>query len=162
MKATKTLFIAALAVGSLLALSPALRAQDEQKPAKPEVAPPGPHGPGANFEERVNHWAEALGLSKDTKAKFKATLQEENNKGKEIRNDSNLTDDQKKEKRKALREETNSKLKGILTAEQFEKWQKMRSPGRGPGGPGGHGGPPPEKKSESTNTNTSTTTSTQK
>ena len=52
---------------------------------------------------------------------------------------------------KAIREATNDKVKTILTAEQFTKFQELtkRRGGRGgpggPGGPGGAGGPPPPK-----------------
>jgi hypothetical protein len=36
--------------------------------------------------------------------------------------------------------ETKEKVKGILTADQFAKWEKMQQHRFG-GGPGGHGGP---------------------
>ena len=49
------------------------------------------------------------------------------------------TPEERQEKGKALREEMTKKMKEILNAEQFEKWQKMPQQ-RGPGGPGGQGG----------------------
>ena len=42
---------------------------------------------------------------------------------------------------KASREEMTKKMKGILTTEQFEKWEKNRPQG-GPGGFGGQGHAP--------------------
>ncbi len=79
--------------------------------------------------------AETLNLTPDQKTKVTAVFQTEASKRKEIRNDSTLTDDQKKEKAKALREDTTKQLKAILTADQFEKWQAMPRQGRGAGGP---------------------------
>ncbi len=57
-----------------------------------------------------------------------------------------LTDAQKAEmkQRKAKREEYNTKLKSILTDDQYKNYQKMQRRGHGHG-PGNHHGPRPEK-----------------
>lgn len=57
------------------------------------------------------------------------------------------TPEDNREKFRALREETNKKLKEILTAEQFTKLEQQRPQGRGKDGTGGPG-KRDEKKAE--------------
>lgn len=146
MKATRISLIAALIAGVLVAYSPASRAEDkETKPApKREGRPGGPGGPGGaeGIKERLNKIAEELKLNDGQKTKVEAAMKEQGEKFRAIRQDSSLSDEQKREKGKALRDDLNKKMKEILTAEQYAKWEKMPGPGR----PGGPGGPDGEKK----------------
>jgi cyclopropane fatty-acyl-phospholipid synthase-like methyltransferase len=48
-----------------------------------------------------------------------------------LREDTNLTPDQKREKFQAAREDMSKKMKGILSAEQYDKWEKMTAASRG-------------------------------
>ncbi len=143
MKATRISLIAALIAGVLVAYTPAVRAQDakEGKPAPKREGPPG--GPGGQrgeaAKERLNKLAEELKLTDDQKTKVEAVLKEQQEKMRGSR-DPNATPEERREKIKANREELSKKMKGILTAEQFAKWEKIPQ-GRGPGGPGRPGGP---------------------
>ena len=158
MKIQKISLVAVLAMAGLLASSVALRAEDKPEgggDAPKHQRPGGPGGPGgrgmgAKMEEE-------LGLTDAQKEQMKAAREEVMQKQKAIHEDASLTDEQKKEKSKALREEHKAKVKTILTAEQFAKWEKamaQRDPGgpRGPKGPpkgegeGHHDGPPPGDK----------------
>ena len=82
------------------------------------------------------------------KPKVKAVLDEQRTKMGELRNETDQ--EVRRTKGQALRTETTAKMKEILTAEQFTKWEKMaqgmrgnRPPGGAPGGAGGdHPAPP--------------------
>jgi len=153
MKATKMTLIAALAVGSLLALGPALRADDSTNtpPAAPPAGSPPPgdrHGPGMrgpNFDRL----AEYLNLTDEQKPKVKAILDGQRDQMRDAWQDQSLSPKDHMTKMKAIREDTMAKLKTVLTVDQFKKFQDMRPMTGGPrhGPPGGPppGGPPPEQ-----------------
>jgi len=82
-----------------------------------------------------------LKLSAGQKTKVQEVFKNRGEKGRAIREDSSLSEEQKREKGKALMEETNKKMKEILNAEQYEKWEKNRQQGRR-GGFGGQGSGP--------------------
>jgi Spy/CpxP family protein refolding chaperone len=136
MKANKTMLIAALAAGSLLVCSPALRAADTNTPPStpPAGAPPAVRPPGGGFERL----AEQLNLTADQKPKVQAIMDASRQKMTELRQDTSLSQEDRQAKRKALREEMVSQMKAVLTPEQFDKYQKMAPMGRGP-----RNGPPP-------------------
>ncbi|MGA2788658.1 MAG: hypothetical protein ABSF60_14140 [Verrucomicrobiota bacterium] len=141
MKANKTMLIAALAVGSLLAWSPALRAGDTNKPAATPPASQPPHG---GFERM----AEQLNLTADQKPKVQAIMDTQRQKMLDLRNDTSLTQKDRQAKRKIVAEEMAQQMKAVLTPEQFDKWQKTS-----PMGPGmlHHGSPAGNDKAGSTN-----------
>jgi periplasmic protein CpxP/Spy len=132
MKPTKTMILAALTAGSLLAWSPA-RAQDSSTNAPP--ANPPEHrmqGHGQN----IDMLAKALDLTDDQKAKVQPIILAQRQKMREVFQDSSLSREDRMDKMKAIHEDTAAQLKTILTADQFEKWQKMSTPR-------GHHMPPP-------------------
>ena len=67
----------------------------------------------------------ALSLSDEQKDKLKPILRGEMEKMRQLRRDDALSRAEKLKKFQSLREEISPKLKSILTAEQFEKWQKI-------------------------------------
>jgi len=151
MKTLRASLMTALALGALLALSPASRAQDSKDAAKPESPATGQRPPrgGANAFDRM---AERLKLSDDQKTKLKPIYQEEMTKMRELRADTSLAADEKRDKMRDLRQTYLGKMKPILTTEQYDDLKKMREqgPGRGPRGvrQGGDAKPPaapPEK-----------------
>lgn len=145
MKTYKLSLIAVIALGGVIAFGTLAKAED-----KPEAKPPGKHqGKPPGGQERGAKMAEELGLSADQKTKMQELNKEFAPKMKALREDTTLSKEDKMAKAKALNEERSTKVKAILTAEQFEKWQKMQQKHRGPGGPRGEGKPPgdkPEKK----------------
>ena len=149
MKTTKTMLIAALAAGALLAGVSSMRAADTNAPAG--GPPAGERGPGMRGGRP--DFAKALDLTDEQKPKFDAIMKGSMEKRKALREDTSLSQDDKRAKGKSIMEDTNTQLKALLTADQFSKWEKMaqgmrgnRPPGGAPGGPGGeHPAPPAEK-----------------
>jgi protein CpxP len=151
MKATKVSLIAALIAGVLVAYSPAASAQAANDTNAPPRGAGRPGGPQA-LKERVNKMAEELKLTDDQKTKVEVALKEQGEKMRASR-DPNATPEERRARMKTNREELSKKMKGILTAEQFAKWEKMPQ-GRGPGGPGRPGGPAGENKADGPKTET--------
>ena len=147
MKANKTMLIAALAVGSLLVWSPALRAGDTNLPPStpPAGAPPAGRPPGGGFERM----AEQLNLTADQKTKVQSIEDTRRQKMVDINKDTSLSPEDRQAKRKIVAEEMAQQMKVVLTPEQFDKWQKTSPMGPRrlrPSGP-----PPGNEKAGSTN-----------
>lgn len=68
-----------------------------------------------------------LSLSDEQSAKLKAINQEFGQKFRALRNDSTLSMEGNKTGMKQLRDEYQKKMKSVLTEEQFEKWEKLKS-----------------------------------
>jgi len=139
MKASKISLMVALVAGIMFAYSPALRAEEGKESKAPKAGQGRPER-GAAMRDHFDKMAEDLKLTDEQKTKVKEVFKNRAEKGRAIHEDSSLSQEQKREKQKALMEESNKKMKEILTAEQYEKWQKNRPQGgpRGFGGPG-HG-----------------------
>lgn len=139
----KVSLLAAIVAGALIAFAPALRAED--KPARKERPERPAGGPGGGQRgDMLKKMAEELGLSEEQKTKLQAAAQAQRESMKD------LSPEERREKMKETRETMNAKVKEILTAEQYAKWEKIRDERR-PGGPGGDAEKPgkkPGKKSE--------------
>lgn len=85
-----------------------------------------------------------LNLTPDQKTKVTALMEDEAKQRKELRADTSLSREQKREKGQAMMADQEKKLKEILTPDQFEKWQKIRKEFR----PRRQEGQAAEKKSE--------------
>ena len=121
MKLTKISLIAMLAVATVLTYSPAF-AQDAKDGKKK----------GGDFvKQRLDTLTEELKLTDAQKPKVEAALTAQAEKMRGLRD---ATPEERQEKMKAGREEMSKKMKEILTAEQFAKYEKLPPPGRGTGG----------------------------
>jgi hypothetical protein len=125
MKATTTTFFAALAAGGLLACI-SVRAQDSTTTNAAATTPTTnatPHmvSRGVN----VDGFARALNLTDDQKTQVQPILLDEYNQRREIVTDKTLSGDEKRQKVIDLHNQTATKLKPILTDEQFKKWNMM-------------------------------------
>jgi lipase chaperone LimK len=70
-----------------------------------------------------------VGLSSEQKTKVEGLLSELKQKRRAIKEDASLSDEQKKAKTKAINEDIlgkDGKIKALMTAEQFAKWQKLQ------------------------------------
>ena len=132
MKIKRMGLVAAVGLATIVASSGLALGQDAKESKKGRG--------GASVEERVNSMATELKLTDDQKTKVKAVLEDGQKKRQALRD---LSQDERREKGRALMEEQDKKLKEILTADQYKKWQEIR-PARGNRG-GGDGG---EKKKE--------------
>jgi len=150
------MIIAALVAGNLLACTLALRAADTNTPpASPPAGapPPGQRPPGMRGGPGLEQLTQQLNLTEEQKPKVKAILDTRDKKVAEARNDTSLSQEDRRAKMQSIREEITAQMKGVLTPEQFEKWQQMNQRGRRPGpasGGGSPGGenapkPPPQK-----------------
>jgi Spy/CpxP family protein refolding chaperone len=144
--------IAVIAAGLAVAALPAARAADETQPTPP------PAGGGQRGERRERRqemmgkeMAEKLGLSQDQQDKIKVVREKTQADVKAVRDDTSLTEDQKREKIRELRMNSMKDVHAVLTPDQQAKMEQMRKERqeRGPGGepppppPPGENGPPP-------------------
>ncbi len=132
--------MAALVTGSLLAGVAALQAQTDTN-TPPVGAPPG-GGRGMRGGPTLDQLATALSLTDDQKAKVKPILDARDQKVKDLRADTSLSQDDRRTKMQSIRQETSDALKAVLTADQFTKYQQLTQRGRRPGGGGGGGNAP--------------------
>jgi Spy/CpxP family protein refolding chaperone len=146
MKSMKTMFVAVLVAGSLIAGGSALLAQDAPNPP-PAGGPPGGGmrgGRGPSIELLTTN----LVLTEAQIPKVKAVLDDQQKKMTDMRADASVAPADRGAKMQEIRTATTAKMKEILTPEQFAKYEKLpvaggrRGGGGGPGGPGG-GAPPP-------------------
>ena len=120
MKLTKVSLIAALIAGVMFVGSPAVQAQEKDKKGK-----------GAEvIKERLDTLSKELNLTDEQKPKVEAALKEQGEKMRALREDTSLSDDDRREKFRGLREDMNKKMKGILTTEQYDKYEKLPPPGK--------------------------------
>lgn len=140
MKLTKPLIIAALVAGNLVAWDIAARAQDANTNTPPPAGQPGGPGGGRMRPPSFDQISQQLDLTEDQKPKVKAVLDDQQQKMRDLRTDTSLSQQDRRTKMQGIRADATAKLKDILTPDQFAKYQKMM-PGRRPGGQGG--GTPP-------------------
>jgi len=130
MKLKKTIMMATLVAGGLLVGIP-LQAQDT-----PKDKPAGDQPPAATAPRRsqfsLDGMAKALDLTEDQKTKVKPIMEEQQKKMTDLRNDKTVSQEDRRTKAKEIRDATGAKLKEVLTAEQYAKWEKMGPPNRRP------------------------------
>lgn len=135
MKMHKISLLAALATGALIALTPNLQAQ-ENKPDRPGNGPRAGQR-GEQVKERLARISEELKLTEDQKTKIESAMKEQ---AETMRGLRDATPEERREKMQAARKAFDGKMKEILTADQYAKWEKTREQ-RGPAGEGRRGGP---------------------
>ena len=79
--------------------------------------------------ERMQATAKDWKITDEQKAKLRSIFQPQMEKFRALRQDKNLTPQEKQEKFKALRKELSPQIKEVLTPEQYEKWEKARAQG---------------------------------
>jgi protein CpxP len=137
MKMHKFSLLAALAAGALIAFAPTVRAEDKpERPSRPERREGGPRG------DMLKKMAEELNLTADQKTKLQEAFKAQQENRKDLKD---ATQEERRAAMKAAREKMDAKIKEILTAEQYAKWEKMREERR-PGGSGGPNGDGPRGK----------------
>lgn len=134
MKTTKFGLAAALTLGSLMAFAPLTQAQQDRRNEDRPRAQRREAG-DARPQDRINRMAEELKLTAEQKEKLQAAMREQNEKARTLREDTNLSQEDRRTKMRELRTDFTAKVKKILNAEQFEQWEKLNQ-----GGPrGGRG-----------------------
>jgi len=127
--------LTSLLLTAVLAAVPALRAQSAETPAPArENGPGGPGGPGGRGGPNLQMLAEELGLTADQKAKLGPIMKHQQEQMQALRKDESLSQEQRREKGRALREENQKAIAAVLTPEQAKKFADLRE--RGPRGGG--------------------------
>ena len=132
MKLTKNLTLAALLASALLTASTAVRAQDS---TPPPANPSGAAGGGQMHRPNIDYLAKQLGLTDDQKTKFSAAVEAQHEKSKALMSDKSLSPQDLRSQEGKIRQEFNTQLKGILTGEQYAKWEKLSAHHRKPARP---------------------------
>jgi Spy/CpxP family protein refolding chaperone len=142
MKSMKTMLVAALVAGSLLAGGTAVFAQANG--GAPGAR--GARGP-MNADTMVTRLQTALGetnkLSDAQIPKVKAVFDDQIKKQTDLRNDTTIARADMATKRAAIQKETSDALKAILTPAQFTIYEALPQGGRGGRGGAGGGAPAP-------------------
>ncbi|HXZ81534.1 MAG TPA: hypothetical protein VEG30_16525 [Terriglobales bacterium] len=77
-------------------------------------------------EMHLQMLSEKLNLSDDQKAKLKPLLTDEAQQMRAVRDDSSLSQEQKRAKMKSIHESFQPQINGVLTPEQQAKWKQMK------------------------------------
>jgi Spy/CpxP family protein refolding chaperone len=133
MKLNKNLVLTALFAATLTLGGAVVRAQDTATPA---ANPPAAGGGAVRMHGlNLDNLAKQLGLTDDQTTQFKAAFAAQQQKLRALMTDQTLSKDDRRAQAKQLRQDLNTQLQGILTDEQFTKWQKMMAhhhPGQHP------------------------------
>lgn len=130
MKINKLTLLAAITLSTLVSFNATAGKDNADKPGT-EAKPGRPGGPGGG------KIAEELNLTAEQKPKVAAVMKEAAEKRKALADDTTLSQDERREKMKAIAEATKAKMKEILTAEQLAKMEELRkNHPRGEGRPG--------------------------
>jgi Spy/CpxP family protein refolding chaperone len=78
---------------------------------------------GDTLRDRMQDTAKELNLTDEQKNKLQVIIRGQAGKLRDLRQDTSLAPEDKKEKLRALREEITAEVKKVLTPEQFEKWR---------------------------------------
>ncbi len=124
----QTLIVLAAVVGTL-SLQPLARAAESTAPARP-----GAGGDRlAALRERMQDTAKELDLTPEQKEKLQTILRDQMEKLRDLRQDTSLSQQEKREKFQAAREGITAEVKKVLTPEQFEKWKAKQTQPAGAG-----------------------------
>jgi periplasmic protein CpxP/Spy len=115
-------------------------------PAQADGAPPPPMGHHRGGpEHRVEMLQHSLNLSPDQTTQVKALLDDERSKMEALHGNTALAPEDRRTQMMAVRQDTNTKVRALLTPDQVTKFDAMqaRMRDRRPGGPDGPPPPPP-------------------
>ena len=131
---TKRMRTAAVVLcGAMLAVLPAMAQQDAPPPppqGQTQGPPPGgPHGRGGmmNPDQHAAHLQKALGLSDDQTTQVKAIFTDEQAKFEALRSNTSLSREDRHTQMEALRQDEETKVQGVLTADQKTKYAALQA-----------------------------------
>jgi Spy/CpxP family protein refolding chaperone len=141
MKTHKLAILALLTLSALMALGPVARAEDTPPASPPPGA--GTNGPGnrADMRAAMEKFLTDIKATDAQKEQLKTIFKERNDKLKTLRDDTSLSREDRMAKRKEIVEATNAKVKGVLDADQYAKYEEFIKT-QGPRGRRGQQPPP--------------------
>ena len=130
--------------GAMLAVLPAMAQQDAPPPPAQGQMQGGPHGRGGmmNPDQHAAHLQKALGLSDDQTAQVKTIFTDEQTKFEALRSNTSLSREDRHTQMEALRQDEDTKVQAVLTADQKTKYAAMQAQMRDHRGNGNGGAPP--------------------
>jgi periplasmic protein CpxP/Spy len=84
------------------------------------------HHNGESADHHLQMLSEKLNLTDDQKAKLKPILQDQMQQMKAVREDSSLSEEQKRAKMKSIHESLHDQINAVLTPEQQAKFKQMK------------------------------------
>lgn len=84
------------------------------------------HPDAMSPEAHLQMLSEKLNLTDDQTAKLKPILEDQAQQMKAVHDDTSLSQEQRKAKKKALHESFHDQINGVLTPEQQAKWKQMK------------------------------------
>jgi Spy/CpxP family protein refolding chaperone len=124
MKPNKKLALAAL-LGAALFANTTVAVHAQASTNAPLSTLPVPSHPPRMRGPNIDYLAKQLSLTDDQKVKFTAALDEMQQKMRALRTDQSLSQEDRRSQLKQLREDLNTELKGVLTDDQFAKWENF-------------------------------------
>jgi protein CpxP len=82
--------------------------------------------PMESVDDQIKHLSKKLNLTSDQQAKLKPILEDQRKQMEAVHNDSSLSREDKFSKMQALRQSSDTQIKGVLTDEQSKSFDKMR------------------------------------
>ena len=113
-----------LAAASTVFLATNLRAEDTKLAPDASAAPKTADATDASGANRLEQMREKLNLTPEQMAKVRPILARSKVKADELRADSKLTPQERREKGRELMQAVQEEIKPILTPEQQEKWKE--------------------------------------
>ena len=92
----------------------------------PQDSAMGSHPDASSPEAHLQMLTEKLNLTADQQAKLKPILEDQAHQMKAVLDDTSLSDDQRKAKKKAVHESLHGQINGVLTPEQQAKLKQMK------------------------------------
>jgi Spy/CpxP family protein refolding chaperone len=136
MKNTKGFILAATFSAALMVVPASFGQAAPAAPAKDQSQATSREDRKAQMHERL---AQELNLTADQREKMKSLHESTRSKLQALRNNDQLTKEEKKAQFKQLRQEQRTQMEALLTPEQRTKFQQIREQHKGKhGGHGGH------------------------
>jgi Spy/CpxP family protein refolding chaperone len=104
----------------MLGLNALAGAQDAQQAAPPQAASKMPAG-GESVDARLDHMSKDLNLTQEQRDKIRPLLEGQKKQMDELRSNTSLTPEQKRDKARTTMVETREKIVAVLTPEQKQK-----------------------------------------
>jgi periplasmic protein CpxP/Spy len=120
----KRLFITAALAGTMIAAGIPVVAQTatDSQNTTTQAQNEGHH----HHRNRLAYMSKQLNLTQEQQSQLKPIFQKQHQAAKAMKEDTSLTQDQKKAKFKSLRQETMAQVNPILTPEQQQQWAQLR------------------------------------
>lgn len=134
-KALATLFLFFLGIATVLGAG-ILAAQEPSptgNPAEEGAAPNGKHRRG-EIEARLENLSKQLNLTDEQKRKIRPALKHEMERIARVQSNSSLSQVQERRRIAMIRADTRDRISEILTPDQRKQWEAMREAHRGEGG----------------------------